>query len=153
MAPALLRGRMIGEGDTAPDFEGETSQGTKLRLSELKGHPVVVYFYPKADTPGCTMESKGFRDHFDELGSRDVRIIGVSVDTVDDEKKFATKYGFQFPLVADPTGAIAEAYGVRKSGGSARRVTFLIGADGKVVRVIDSMIPGNHVGAACSKDW
>jgi peroxiredoxin Q/BCP len=144
---------MIGEGEIAPDFEGSTSQGTRLRLSELKGHPVVLYFYPKADTTGCTIESKGFRDHFDELGARDVRIVGVSVDSVEDEKKFSEKYGFQFPLVADPDGAIAEKYGVRKSNGLARRVTFLIGADGKVLRVIDSALPTSHVGAACAKDW
>jgi thioredoxin-dependent peroxiredoxin len=144
---------MIGQGDVAPDFEGETSQGTKFKLSGLKGHPVVLYFYPKAMTGGCTTESKGFRDHFDELGARDVRVVGVSVDTVEDEKKFSEMYGFQFPLVADPTGKIAEAYGVLRSTGGAKRVTFLIGADGHVVRVIDSNIPGNHVGAACSKDW
>lgn len=144
---------MIAEGDAAPDFEGETSLGTKLRLSALKGHPVVLYFYPKAMTSGCTTESKGFRDHFDELGSRNVKIVGVSVDSVADEKKFSEMYGFQFPLVADPTGKIAEAYGVLKPGGSAKRVTFLIGADGKVVKVIDSNVPGNHVGAACKPDW
>ncbi len=144
---------MIAAGDLAPEFEGETSQGTRLRLSELRGHPVVLYFYPKADTPGCTTESKGFRDHFDELGSRDVRIVGVSVDSVSDEVAFAQKYGFQFPLVADPTGTISEAYGVRRPGGAARRVTFLIGPDGRVVKVIDSSAAGTHVGAACAKDW
>jgi thioredoxin-dependent peroxiredoxin len=144
---------MIAEGEPAPLFEGPTSQGTKFRLAEQRGHPVVLYFYPKADTPGCTTESKGFRDHFGDLGARDVRVVGVSVDSVDDERKFAEKYGFQFPLVADPDGSISERYGVRGKNGNARRVTFLIGADGRVTKVIDTSLPGAHVSGACALEW
>lgn len=127
--------------------------GTRFRLSEHRGHPVVVYFFPAADTPGCTIESKGFRDHLPELGGRDVRVVGVSVDTVEDEKKFAEKYGLNFPLVGDTTKKISESYGVLKNGSRARRVTFLIGANGKVAQVIDSSLPGNHVEGACAIGW
>lgn len=144
---------MPAVGDPAPDFQGTTSQNTTFRLADHRGHRVVVYFYPAADTPGCTIESKGFRDHFEELGGRDVQVVGVSVDTVEDEVKFAKKYGFQFPLVADTDGKIAGAYGVLKPGGKARRVTFLIGPDGRIQQVVDSSVPGNHVSAACSVSW
>jgi peroxiredoxin Q/BCP len=143
---------MLAVGEKAPDFEGMTSQGTKFRLSEQLGHPVVLYFFPKADTPGCTIESKGFRDHYAELGNRDVRVAGVSTDTVEEEKAFAQKYGFPFPLIADPTTEISAKYGVLGRG-HARRVTFLIDPQGKVERVIDSMLPGTHVSGACSMDW
>jgi peroxiredoxin Q/BCP len=136
----------------APDFEGMTSQGTRFRLSEHRGHPVVVYFYPKADTPGCTIESKGFRDRFGELDQRKVVVVGVSVDSVEDEKAFSQKYGFPFPLVADADAAITKSFGVLGRG-HARRVTFLIGPDGKIERVIDSMLPGTHVSGACAMDW
>jgi peroxiredoxin Q/BCP len=144
---------MIAEGEMAPDFEGPTSDGKQLKLSGLRGHPVILYFYPEADTPGCTVESKGFRDHFDELGSQDVRVIGVSVDSVEAEQKFAKKYGFQFPLVADPTGEITTKYGVKGFAGRAKRVTFLIGRDGRVVKVIESSRATNHVEGACSFSW
>jgi thioredoxin-dependent peroxiredoxin len=152
---SLRRGRprMVAEGEMAPDFEGTTHAGTRLSLRELRGHPVVLYFYPKADTPGCTMESKGFRDHFSELGEREVRVVGVSTDTVEEERAFAAKYGFPFPLVADPDRQIAQRYGVLGGSGHARRVTFLIGPDGRVQRVIDSSLPGTHVKGACELDW
>jgi thioredoxin-dependent peroxiredoxin len=143
---------MVEVGQIAPDFQGPASDGSTVQLSKLRGHPVILYFFPKADTPGCTIESKGFRDHFDELGGRDVRVIGSSVDSLEDEKAFAKKYGFQFPIVADPTKKIATSYGVLGPGGSARRVTFLIGADGKVLKVIEGK-PENHVNEACAVDW
>ncbi|HEV2316367.1 MAG TPA: peroxiredoxin [Thermoplasmata archaeon] len=144
---------MIAEGEMAPDFEGPTSAGSRLKLSELRGHPVILYFYPQADTPGCTREGKGFRDHFDELGGKDVRVIGVSTDDVEDEAKFAKKYGFQFPLVADPNGEITGKYGVKGLTGRAKRVTFLIQPDGRVAKVIASSDASNHVDQACEFSW
>lgn len=144
---------MLAVGERVPEFEGTTSEGKPFRLAEVRGHPLVIYFYPKADTPGCTMEAKGFRDHLDELGARDVRVIGISVDTVEDERRFAQKYGLTFPLVADPDGAIARQFGVLGNHGVARRITFLVGSDGRVVQVIDSMLPGRHVSGACETGW
>jgi peroxiredoxin Q/BCP len=144
---------MVDAGEIAPDFEGPASDGTTVKLSALRGRPVVLYFFPKADTPGCTIESKGFRDHFEELGGRNVKVIGVSVDSLEDEKKFAQKYGFPFPIVADPTKEITKKYGVLGTFGAAKRVTFLIGADGTVQKVVASALPGGHVSAACEIDW
>jgi|SRR5580693_1350611 peroxiredoxin Q/BCP len=138
---------MVGVGDNAPDFEGVTSLGGTFKLSTAKGHPVVVYFFPKADTPGCTIETKAFRDAHPEFVKRQVTIVGVSVDSPDDESKFATKCEIPFGLVADPNGAIATSYGVNH-GGRASRVTFLIGADGKVVEKVEGVTPTGHVDAA-----
>lgn len=138
---------MVGVGDAAPDFEGVTSLGGTFKLSATKGHPVVVYFFPKADTPGCTIETKAFRDIHPEFAKRNVTVVGVSVDTADDESKFANKCGIPFGLVADPDGRISTAYGVRQPGGHASRITFLIGADGKVVERVEGK-PTDHVDAA-----
>jgi thioredoxin-dependent peroxiredoxin len=138
---------MVGVGDQAPDFEGVTSLGGNFKLSATKGKPVVVYFFPKADTPGCTIETKGFRDVHPEFEKRNVTVVGVSVDTPADESKFAAKCGIPFGLVADPEGTIATSYGVRGPSGSARRITFLIGPDGKVVERVEGS-PLDHVEAA-----
>jgi peroxiredoxin Q/BCP len=144
---------MVEAGEMAPDFEGAASDGSTIKLSALRGQPVVVYFFPKADTPGCTIESKGFRDRFEELGGRNVKVIGVSVDSLEDEKKFAKKYGFPFPIVADPSKEITKKYGVLGTFGAAKRVTFLIGPDGKVEKVVASSLPTAHVSAACEVGW
>lgn len=139
---------MLGAGEPAPDFEGPSSLGGQFRLSEKKGHPVVVYFFPKADTPGCTIETKAFRDIHPEFAKRNVTVVGVSVDTPVDESKFADKCGIPFGLVADPKGEIAARYGVVGKSGLARRVTFLIGPDGRVMEIIDTSNPTAHVDAA-----
>jgi thioredoxin-dependent peroxiredoxin len=138
---------MVGVGEPAPEFEGPSSTGGKFRLSEHRGHPVVVYFFPKADTPGCTIETKAFRDLHPEFEKRHVTVIGVSVDDPEDETKFATKYDVPFGLVADPDKTIATKYGVLGPHGTARRVTFLIGPDGKVLQTVDGS-PLDHVAAA-----
>jgi peroxiredoxin Q/BCP len=98
---------------------------------------VVLYFYPEADTPGCTVESKGFRDIYPQLKAKGVEVVGVSVDDVDKQCAFADKYGLPFPLVADATKKVATAYGALRPSGRARRVTFLIDPDGKIVEVVD----------------
>ncbi|HEV8049600.1 MAG TPA: peroxiredoxin [Thermoplasmata archaeon] len=138
---------MVGVGEPAPEFEGPSSTGGKFRLSEHRGHPVVIYFFPKADTPGCTIETKAFRDLHPEFQKRHVTVIGVSVDDPEDETKFATKYDVPFGLVADPDKTIATKYGVLGPHGTARRVTFLIGPDGKVLQTVDGS-PLDHVAAA-----
>ena len=136
---------MIAVGDIAPDFTAPNQDGTSFRLSSLRGSPVVLYFYPKADTPGCTFESKGFRDVHAQYAARHVHIVGVSVDDCPAQKAFAQKYGLPFPLIADTTKSVATAYGVLGPRGSARRVTFLLDAQGKVVEVVDASSPDPHL--------
>jgi len=139
---------MLAVGDTAPDFVAPNQDGTSFRFSSLRGSPVVLYFYPKADTPGCTIESKGFRDVHAEYQARKVHIVGVSVDDCPAQKAFAEKYGLPFPLIADSSKSVATAYGVLGPRGSARRVTFLIDRDGKVLEVIDASSPDPHLARA-----
>jgi len=139
---------MVAVGEPAPDFVAPNQDGSPFRLSSLKGSPVVLYFYPKADTPGCTVESKGFRDAHAEFAARNVRIVGVSVDDCPAQKAFIEKYGLPFPLIADASKKVAGAYGVLGPRGSARRVTFLIDPDGKVAEVVDSSSPDPHLKAA-----
>jgi thioredoxin-dependent peroxiredoxin len=136
---------MIAVGETAPDFTAPNQDGTPFRLSSLRGSPVVLYFYPKADTPGCTIESKGFRDVYGDYLARKVHVVGVSVDDCPAQKAFAEKYGLPFPLIADTSKDIAKAYGVLGPRGSARRVTFLVDARGEVVEVIDASAPDPHL--------
>ena len=139
---------MPATGELAPDFDAPTSTGKSLKLSSLRGHPVVLYFYPEADTPGCTVESKGFRDIYAELQGRHVAVVGVSCDPVDKQCAFAEKYALPFPLVADASKAVATAYDVLRPSGRARRVTFFIGADGKVKEIVDSSEASKHVARA-----
>jgi len=139
---------MIAVGDPAPDFVAPNQDGTSFRLSSLRGSPVVLYFYPKADTPGCTIESKGFRDAHAEFAARKVQIVGVSVDDCPAQKAFVEKYGLPFPLIADASKKVATAYGVLGPRGTARRVTFLIDGAGKVVDVVDNSSPDPHLKAA-----
>jgi peroxiredoxin Q/BCP len=136
---------MVGVGDMAPDFDAKVSGGTRLKLSSLRGAPVVLYFYPEADTPGCTVESKGFRDYYAEFQGKGVHVVGVSVDDVSAQDAFAGKYQLPFPLVADTSKEVATAYGVLRPSGRANRVTFLIDAHGKVVEVITNPSAPAHV--------
>ncbi len=138
---------MVAVGELAPDFEAPNQDGQPLRLSSLRGGPVVVYFYPAADTPGCTVEAKGFRDHYEAFRSAGVRVVGVSVDGCPAQKAFAEKYGLPFALVADSSKAVATAYGVLGPNGVARRVSFLLDGDGRVTEVV-SGAPDHHVARA-----
>ncbi|HTT14277.1 MAG TPA: peroxiredoxin [Thermoplasmata archaeon] len=138
---------MIAKGDAAPDFQAPDQDGKPFRLSSLRGSPVVLYFYPKADTPGCTIEAKGFRDHHAEFAQRHVRVVGVSVDECADQQAFRAKYGLPFPLVADHDQAVGKLYGVLGPQGHARRVTFLIDPAGRVVDVVEGS-PDSHVAKA-----
>jgi peroxiredoxin Q/BCP len=134
---------MPKEGDLAPDFTLLDQNGKKTALSALKGKRVVLYFYPRADTPGCTAESCAFRDEAPSL-PKDVVVVGVSKDTVEAQKEFAKKYGLTFPLLADAKGEVIEKWGVGGLFGVAKRVTFLIGADGKVAKVWPIVNPLTH---------
>ncbi|MCI4368625.1 MAG: peroxiredoxin [Thermoplasmata archaeon] len=135
-------------GETAPEFDSEIHSGGRLSLAQLKGAPVVLYFYPEADTPGCTVESKGFRDAYPDFKKEKVEIVGVSVDSVKAQCDFAEKYSLPFPLVADHTKAVSKLYGVLGPGGRARRVSFFIGADQKIIDVVQSRDAKDHVAKA-----
>ncbi|TWU55191.1 thioredoxin-dependent thiol peroxidase [Rubripirellula reticaptiva] len=132
----------IEPGDKAPAFTLADDTGTKVKLSDLKGKPVVVYFYPRDDTPGCTKEACAFRDRFDELSKLGVHLLGVSADTAASHAKFREKYSLPFPLLVDANHTVSEKYGAyreknmygKKSMGI-QRSTFLIDADGKVAKV------------------
>jgi len=139
-------------GDPAPDFELLTDAGETFRLSDLKGKTVVLYFYPKADTPGCTKESCSFRDNMSRFRRRGVVIVGISPDKVDRQAKFKEKYGLPFTLLADEDHKVAEAYGVwklKKNYGreymGIERTTFIIGKDGKIARVFPKVKVDGHV--------
>lgn len=139
-------------GDPAPEFEALTDAGDTFRLSDLKGKTVVLYFYPKADTPGCTKESCSFRDNMARFRRRGVVIVGVSPDKVAKQARFKEKYGLPFTLLADEDHKIAEAYGVwklKKNYGreymGIERTTFIIDKDGKIARVFPKVKVDGHV--------
>jgi peroxiredoxin Q/BCP len=140
-------------GERAPDFELETDSGERLRLSDFRGKRVVLYFYPKADTPGCTREACGFRDDFRAYEKKGAVIFGVSPDEVRSQSKFKAKYNLPFPLLADPDHRTASAYGVwgkkifmgREVTGILR-TTFLIDEQGMIARVFEGVKPDGHSG-------
>ncbi|MCI2415385.1 MAG: peroxiredoxin [Candidatus Aramenus sp.] len=126
-------------GQEAPDFEAESNQGT-LKLSSLRGKKVVLYFYPKSFTPGCTRELQRFTELYSEFKQNNAEVIGVSVDSVSTQKRFAEKYNSPFPLVSDKEKKVATIYGVlNEKGTSAQRVTFVIDENGKVVAVLRNL--------------
>jgi len=125
----------IAVGSPAPEFDVKASDGTALKTSVLKGKPVVVYFYPKDETPGCTKEACSFRDAWDALAKKGVVLIGVSTDTDDSHKAFASHHKLPFLLVSDPDGKLARTFGVPVEEGYTSRQSFVIGADGNVKKV------------------
>jgi peroxiredoxin Q/BCP len=132
----------ISEGDTAPDFTLPASRGRTVSSKALKGRPYVLYFYPKADTSGCTKEACAFQEALPQLGKLGLEVVGVSRDPIKALDKFADKYSLAFPLASDEAGGLTEAYGVwveksmyGKKYMGIERSTFLVGADGKVKRV------------------
>ncbi len=142
---------MIEEGSEAPDFELPDQDGNAVRLSSLRGRRVVVYFYPKADTPGCTTQACGIRDRGPEYEAAGAVVLGVSPDPVAAVKKFHGKQSLNFTLLADADHAVAEEYGVwkeRSRNGKTwmgiERSTFVIGADGTVTKVMRRVNPETH---------
>jgi thioredoxin-dependent peroxiredoxin len=128
----------------APDFTAKDGAGNTVRLQDLKGNTVVVYFYPKDETPGCTKEACAFRDSFAEYTKQNVKIVGVSQDSEASHGQFRTKYKLPFLLVADTDGAVTKAYGVGSTMGMSARVTFLVDREGKIVRSWPDVDPGVH---------
>jgi thioredoxin-dependent peroxiredoxin len=141
----------LKEGDKAPDFTAMTNDGGKVSLSDLKGKPVILYFYPRDDTPGCTKEACAFRDEFAAFKKKGAVVMGVSTDSGKSHDKFAAKYKLPFTLVADEEKKIVQDYGVwgeksflgRKFMGT-RRVTFLIGPDGRIKKIWPVVKPAEH---------
>jgi peroxiredoxin Q/BCP len=135
---------LLPVGAMAPEVVGEAPDGSVTRLSAVRGHPAVVYFYPKDETPGCTKEACAFRDAFDRYQALHVTVFGVSRDSKQSHAAFRNSHQLPFSLVADEDGAVTQAYGVSSTLGMSSRVTFLIGADGKVSRVWPDVDPGVH---------
>jgi thioredoxin-dependent peroxiredoxin len=144
-------GVMVEEGKPAPDFELTSDEGTTVRLSELRGKPVVVYFYPKDDTPGCTKQACGIRDNYDAFGERGAVVLGISPDDESSHVKFKQKYGLPFTLLADPDHKVADEYGVwgerslyGKNYMGVERSTFVIDPEGNVSKVMRRVKPDTH---------
>jgi peroxiredoxin Q/BCP len=142
---------MLETGDTAPDFTLPDQHGEELTLSTLRGQTVVLYFYPRADTPGCTTQACGIRDRRADYEAAGVRVLGVSPDSVDAVAKFAGKHDLEFTLLADADHEVAEQYGTwmeKKNYGrtywGVQRATFIIDADGTIVRVFPKVSPKTH---------
>lgn len=142
---------MIRENKKAPAFSGVDQHGEKHALKNYAGKWVLLYFYPKDNTPGCTTEAENFRDHLKKFKNRNLEVIGVSTDSVESHKKFADKFKLKFPLLADTDKKIVEKYGVwgekkfmGKTYMGTMRHSFLIDPDGKVRKVYDSVKPKEH---------
>src|SRR5687767_3908319 len=141
----------LKEGDPAPEFRAPVSSGGAVSLSDFAGKHVVLYFYPRDNTPGCTKQACGFRDFYSEMKAKDAVVLGVSTDTVASHDKFVGKFQLPFPLVSDEDKRIAQAYGAwgqksflgRKYMGI-HRITFLIGPDGRIKKIWPKVKPDEH---------
>ncbi len=132
-------------GRPAPDFNASTTMGQTIRLSDYRGRKVVLYFYPKDDTPGCTVEGCGFRDVYQKIRDAGAEVLGVSVDSVNSHKMFTEKYKLPFLLVADSDRKTTESYFVcNDKWKMARRVTFIIDEKGNIAKVFDPVKPDVH---------
>jgi peroxiredoxin Q/BCP len=142
---------MRKEGTVAPNFVANDANGETVSLKELRGEKIVLYFYPRDDTPGCTKEACSFRDEFVAFKKRGIKVLGVSPDSEASHKKFSSKYKLPFTLLADPDHSIADAYGVygeKKFMGrtymGVKRITFLIDEKGKIKKVFEKVKPEEH---------
>lgn len=142
---------MLQEKDEAPDFELQADDGSTIRLSDLRGRRVVLFFYPRADTPGCTKEACEFRDRNEEFDQAGTTILGISPDTVEDIRAFREKFSLPYRLVADADHEVAEAYGVwgeksmfGKKFWGVDRSTFVIDTEGRIERIYRKVKPAGH---------
>jgi thioredoxin-dependent peroxiredoxin len=144
---------MITEGSPAPDFDLATDEGTRIKLSDLRGKKVILYFYPKDDTPGCTTQACDLRDHVREIETKGAVVLGVSPDSVESHKKFKQKFDLNFPLLSDDGHKLAEQLGVwkektlygKKYFGNAR-TTFIIDESGNIAKILPNVKPADHAG-------
>jgi peroxiredoxin Q/BCP len=136
---------MVSEGEPAPDFELTSDAGKRVRLSDLRGRPVVLYFYPKDDTPGCTKQACGLRDVYGDFRERGVEIFGISADDEASHAGFREKYQLPFTLLADPDKEAGAAYGVvRDDSPYFERSTFVVDEEGKIARIMRKVDPTEH---------
>ena len=143
---------MLQAGDPAPDFTLEADKGGSVSLKDLRGRMVVLYWYPKDDTPGCTRESCAFRDHYPTFQDQDVQVYGVSCDGIPSHEKFAAKFDLPFPLLSDPDTSVSTAYGVYKEKTNygrkymgIERTTFVIDGEGRIARIFRNVKVDGHV--------
>ncbi|HCG72347.1 MAG TPA: peroxiredoxin [Nitrospina sp.] len=144
---------MLQPGTEAPVFSVNDHNGNSINLKDYLGKKIVLWFYPKADTPGCTMEGQGFRDDFKKFEEKGIKVFGVSLDNEKDNKAFAEKYSFSYPLLCDVNKDIALAYHAIKSADDqhAARISYVIGEDGKILESIESVDTKNHSNDLCSR--
>jgi peroxiredoxin Q/BCP len=148
-------------GDPAPDFEGVTTDGSRVSLKDFRGRKLVMYFYPKDDTPGCTKQACSLRDHNKDLVAKGAAILGVSTQDEQSHQAFTKKFNLNFPLLADTDGTVGRAYGVlggpgilsklKSAAGFADRVTFVIDEKGRIAHVIDKPDVANHAQEVMAK--
>ena len=139
---------MLKEGDMAPDFQLEGTDGKMHTLKEFRGKYLVLYFYPKDDTPGCTTEAKGFTASLDEIRKRGAEVVGVSKDDLQSHGKFCSKYGLKLLLLSDPTSAMIKSYDAHGDlgifGMGTLRKTYIIDKDGKIAKIYPKVKPDGH---------
>jgi peroxiredoxin Q/BCP len=136
---------MIEEGRPAPDVELEREDGSPVRLSELRGTPVVLYFYPRDDTPGCTAQACGIRDAWGRFRASGAKVLGISADDAESHRAFREKYSLPFELLVDPRREAGEAFGVAQDDKRwYRRSTFVLDADGNVAKALENVDPQTH---------
>jgi peroxiredoxin Q/BCP len=135
----------VQPGEAAPDFKAASTAGRELSLGDFAGKWLVLYFYPKSFTPGCTAESCSLRDGYQDIQSAGAAILGVSLDNLETQQKFKAEHKLPFELLSDENAVVAKAYDALGFGGfMAKRLTFIINPEGKVVRIIDSVKTGDH---------
>ncbi len=133
----------LSEGITAPNFTAKDDEGNSVSLADFEGKIVVLYFYPKDDTPGCTKEACGFRDSYADYEGKDIAVLGVSRDDETSHKAFKDKFSLPFPLIVDKDGTISQAYEV-EGGGYSKRATFVIDGKGVIKKVYESIKTDTH---------
>lgn len=146
--------KLPAPGDPAPEFEGVTTDGKRVRLADYRGRKLVLYFYPMDDTPGCTRQACSLRDHAAELAAKGAAVLGVSTQGVESHRSFTSKHGLNFPLLADEGGKVGRAYGtlggggivsrLKSAAGMADRVTFVIDESGRIAHVIAKPDTARH---------
>lgn len=137
---------MLSTGDRAPDFTLPSHRGEDVELKKLRGRPVLLWFYPKADTPGCTLEGQGFRDAMKEFDQHGVAVLGISFDGVDSNREFAEKHALPFPLLSDGDRTVGLDYGAANTpdDGYAKRISYLLDVRGRVLKAYHKVDPSTH---------
>jgi len=138
---------MLAAGSKAPEFNVKAHDGSTVSLGSLRGKKIVLWFFPKADTPGCTVEGSSFRDHYAGFRERGAQVLGCSFDTAADNKAFADKYGFPFPLLCDTSRSVGLAYGACRDASAkhARRITYVIDEEGRIAHALPDVDPTTHI--------